>query len=88
MTGASPCPGPIVDQAGASRGTGDTLSADRACRITDAFEDASILARGDTAPGERGAALLLRTGGGWRVVAVDSRAFADPVARPGVPIPK
>lgn len=101
--------GMIVDQAGYSWDTGDNLSANRGCRITDAFEDGSILHECDTAPGDSGSPLLMRIDGEWRIVAVDSqyfglnetisaftvrnmavdsRAFADAVARLGVPISK
>jgi protease YdgD len=69
--------GLIVDQAGYSWDTGDSLSAHAGCRVIDAYDDGTILHECDTTFGDSGSPLLLAIGGRPHVIAVDSQYF-DP----------
>ena len=70
--------GLLVNQAGYSWDTGDNLSGNIGCRITDAMELSAITHQCDTAFGDSGSPFLLEVDGEWRVIAVDSEFF-DPV---------
>lgn len=69
--------GLLVNQAGYSWDTGDNMSGNIGCRITEAFEDNSILHECDTAQGDSGSPFLLNVGGEWKIVGVDSQFFPD-----------
>jgi len=68
--------GLIVSQAGYSWDTGDNLSGHLGCRITEAFEDNSVLHECDTAQGDSGSPFLLDVDGTWKIIAVDSQFFS------------
>ena len=68
--------GLLVNQAGYSWDTGDNMSGNIGCRITEAFEDNSILHECDTAQGDSGSPFLLNVDGDWKIVAVDSQFFS------------
>lgn len=69
--------GLLVAQAGYSWDTGDNLSGHVGCRITDIFDDNSILHECDTTRGDSGSPILLEMGGSYAIVAVDSQ-YVDP----------
>ena len=75
--------GLLVDQAGYSWDTGDNLSANEACRVTEAFEDNSILHECDTTQGDSGSPILLWSGEVWEIIGVDSQSF-DPESKNSV----
>lgn len=68
--------GLLVNQAGYSWDTGDNMSGNIGCRITQAFEDNSILHECDTAQGDSGSPFLLNVDGTWKIIAVDSQFFS------------
>ena len=67
--------GLLVNQAGYSWDTGDNMSGNQGCRITQAYEDNSILHECDTAQGDSGSPFLLNVDGDWQIIAVDSTFF-------------
>ncbi len=67
--------GLVVKQAGYSWDTGDNMSGNIGCLITEAYEDNSILHECDTAQGDSGSPFLLDVDGTWKIVAVDSTFF-------------
>lgn len=67
--------GLIVSQGGYSSDTGGNLSANTGCRLTEAFEDGSVLHECDTVRGDSGSAFVLQIDGVWQIVAVDSQFF-------------
>lgn len=67
--------GLLVNQAGYSWDTGDNLSANEGCRVTEAFADNSILHECDTTQGDSGSPIILWTGAEWEIIAVDSQSF-------------
>jgi V8-like Glu-specific endopeptidase len=69
--------GLFVDQAGYSWDTGDNLSGHKSCRITQAFDDFSLLNECDTTQGDSGSPLLLNTDHGYEIIGVISQSF-DP----------
>ena len=64
-----------VNQGGYSWDTGDNLSANEACRVTEAFADNSILHECDTTQGDSGSPILLWVDEAWQIVGVDSQSF-------------
>lgn len=67
--------GLLVNQAGYSWDTGNNLSANEGCRVTEAFEDNSFLHECDTAKGDSGSPFLLMVDGRWQIIGVDSQFF-------------
>jgi V8-like Glu-specific endopeptidase len=72
--------GLVAAQAGYSWDTGDNLSGHMGCRITEVFDDGSILHECDTTQGDSGSPIMIQIDGQWQIVAVDSQFF-DPEDR-------
>lgn len=69
--------GLIVHQAGYSWDTGNNMSGHRSCRLTRAFDDASVLHECDTLQGDSGSPFIVQRDGEWRIVAVESQFFGS-----------
>lgn len=75
--------GLLVDQSGYSHDTSPNQSANRGCRLTQAFDDNSVIHECDTAQGDSGSPFILEQDGVFSIIAVDSQFF-DPESKNSV----
>lgn len=76
--GRAPARAASLYQAGYSWDTGDTLSANVGCHLTEVYRDGTFAHQCDTTRGDSGSAFLVRNGQGYDVIGVDSNYRDNP----------
>ncbi len=67
-----------IYQAGYSQDTGDNLSGNRGCRLTEIYDDGTMAHNCDTTRGDSGSPFMWRQGEQWHVMGVESQYRDNP----------